>query len=67
VNAQRVEKWTARLGALLVALGIFEHIQVVKDVGLGLIVVSVAADLATKGKYYLRFVANVGYRLRHGK
>jgi hypothetical protein len=51
----------------MVALGIFEHIQVVKDVGFGLIVVSVVADLATKGKDYLRFMTDVGYRLRHGK
>ncbi|MGN6373066.1 MAG: hypothetical protein ACTHM1_08740 [Solirubrobacteraceae bacterium] len=55
----RAEWATTRGGALLIALGMLEDVQVIKDIGFALIVMSIVLDLLTKGKRYVGFMANI--------
>lgn len=61
----RLEWWTTRGGLGLIGLGVLEHSELLKVVGLGFIVVSVVFDIATKGGRYARFVVNTRDRLWH--
>lgn len=67
ITVRRLGWWTTRGGVFLVAIGILADVQILKNVGFGLIVASIVLDIATKGKNYVRFVADVGSRLRRGK
>ena len=67
MTVRKLEWWVTRSGVFLVAVGIFADVQLIKDIGFGLIIASIVLDLATKGKDYVRFVANMGTRLGRGK
>lgn len=57
-------EWAATRGSvLLIALGIFENVQPIKDIGFRLIAVSAVIDILTKRKRYLCFIVNTRDRL----
>jgi hypothetical protein len=54
--SSRSARWGSRAGVLLLAIGLISDLQLMKDIGFGLIVATTIFDVATRGKDYARIV-----------